>query len=326
VTGCRVFKNLKKRACEPVNVAQTIKFDKNNLNGLVCPECGHGIDLVSNGLHCSVCDRIYKVQEGVPCFVELDPSALPFREEYFEFWFERENKHFWHIARKEIIGDMIARYLSKEYGPLNKVLGLEIGIGNGNVSTELIRKGIQMEGADLFYSSLQYCRKRLDIPLYQTDLLKLPFREKYDLIGIYDIIEHIEDDRLALQNIYQALKPGGTLNVTVPACRFLWSQFDEMDHKRRYTKAELKEKLEAAGFKVRRISFFMFILFPIVYLVRKIQTYPKDTQLKHVHEVQVVPVINGLFLALFRFEKTLLRAFNLPIGSSLIAVAQKPLS
>jgi SAM-dependent methyltransferase len=181
-----------------------------------------------------------------------------------------------------------------------------------------------MEGADLFLTSLQYCRRRLDIPLYQVDLLKLPFKDRYDFIGIYDILEHIEDDPRAIRNLYAALKPGGILNVTVPACKFLWSRFDELDHKRRYSRRELLTKLEMAGFKIKRVSFFMMLLFPVVYLVRKIQRYPKDTRLEHVKEVRVIPVANALFLFIARIEKILMRFVSLPIGSSLIVAAEKP--
>ncbi|MBI2095511.1 MAG: class I SAM-dependent methyltransferase [Candidatus Omnitrophica bacterium] len=255
--------------------------------------------------------------------MKLDVGALPFKEEYFEFWFKRENSHFWHIARKEIIYQFAEPFL-RHFSPFRDFLGIEIGVGNGNVAQQFVRHDIPMEGADLFLSSLQFCRKRLDVPLYQADLLKLPFKDRYDFVGIYDILEHIEDDGLAIANLYRALKPGGVLNVTVPACKFLWSQFDELDHKRRYSKRELVSKLKEVGFKIRRVSFFMFLLFPVVYLIRKIQRYPKDTKLEHVKEVRVIPVVNEILLFLFRFEKILLGITNLPIGSSLIVIAEKP--
>ena len=254
----------------------------------------------------------------------MDPNAAPFKEEYFEFWFERENTHFWHVGRREAIYSFCKPFLKKYFPDFRRITGIEIGIGNGNVTTEFVKRGIPMEGADLFYSSLQFCRKRMDIPLYEADLLKLPFKEKYDFIGIYDIIEHIEDDKMALKNLYNALKPGGLVNITVPACKFLWSQFDELDHKRRYSKKELIEKVQEAGFLVRRTSFLMFFLFPVVYVVRKLQTYPKDTKLEHVKEVRIVPVIKDIFLALFRLEKYLIRLLNFPIGSSLILMAERP--
>ena len=298
-----------------------LNFEK--LAGLVCPSCAAPLSLGLQDLLCSSCSESYPVVDGVPCFVKLDPDALPFKEEYFEFWFKRENAHFWHIVRKEIIYQFARPFLCR-FAPYRDFRGIEIGVGNGNVTHEFTRHGVPMEGADLFLSSLQFCRKRLDIPLYQADLLKLPFKDRYDFIGIYDILEHIEDDRLAIANLYRALKPGGVLNVAVPACKFLWSQFDELDHKRRYSKQELISKLKEAGFSIRRASFFMFLLFPVVYVVRKLQRYPKDTKLKHVKEVRVIPVVNEILLFLFRFEKILLRVMNLPIGSSLIVIAERP--
>ena len=295
-----------------------------SLSGLICPECRSPLAEGGKGLRCTSCPKEYEIKQGIPCFAEMDPKDAPFKEEYFEFWFERENSHFWHVGRRETIYSFSEPFLSKHFPDPRKITGIEIGIGNGSVTSEFVKHGIPMEGADLFYSSLQFCRKRIDIPLYEADLLKLPFKEKYDFIGIYDIIEHIEDDRTALKNLYNALKPGGLVNITVPACKFLWSQFDELDHKRRYSKKELIDKVKEAGFIVHRTSFLMFFLFPVVYVVRKLQTYPKDTKLAHVKEVRIVPVINDIFLALFRLEKYLIRIINFPIGSSLILMAERP--
>ncbi len=294
------------------------------LEGLVCPDCKSPLIAKLENFYCSACRKSFPIKNGIPCFVELDPKALPFKEEYFDFWFERENTHFWHVVRREIIYNFMEPFLKRRSTPFKNIRGMEVGIGNGNVTKEFVEHGVMMEGSDLFYSSLQYCRKRMNIPLYQSDVLNLPFCEKFDFIGIYDIIEHLEDDRRALKNLYGALKAGGLLNITVPACKFLWSQFDELDHKRRYSRRELVEKVEEAGFKIHRVSFLMFLLFPVVYLVRKIQTYPKDTKLEHVSEVRVIPIINEIFLLIFRVERVLLKFFDLPIGSSLILVAEKP--
>lgn len=295
-----------------------------NLEGVVCVSCDKPLRANGSALVCDACQAKTPVRDGIPCFYQLDPDAAPFREEYFDFWFKFETTHFWHVGRREIIYRFTEPFLKQASGSPGGIRGIEIGIGNGNVTKGFVDKGVRMEGADLFESSLRYCRKRMDIPLFQADLLKLPFKQRYDFIGIYDILEHVEDDPAAIRNLYNALKPGGVLSVTVPACMSLWSPFDELDHKRRYSRRELKEKLEAAGFKVKRISFFMFFLFPIIYLVRRTQTYGKDTKLENIKELRSIPVINEVFLAVLRLEKFLLRWLDFPIGSSLIAIAQKP--
>ena len=292
--------------------------------GIVCPECEVWIADQGAVYRCQACRKEYPVKDGIPCFVQLDPQALPFREEYFEFWFKFEQKHFWHIVRREIIYEFTEPFLKRRFSSLRDIRGIEIGIGNGNVAQEFVNHGIPMEGADLFYSSLLFCRRRMNTPLFQADVLKLPFKDRYDFIGIYDIIEHIEDDRAALRNLYKALRPGGILNVTVPACKALWSKFDEWDHKRRYHHDELVEKLKEAGFRIERISYFMFLLFPLIYLVRKIQRYPKETKLQDIKELKIIPGVNRIFLWIFRFEKYLMKFLNYPIGSSLIVIASKP--
>lgn len=299
------------------------RLDPKVLDGLVCPECRSDVVFDSSVLKCGSCGREYPVRDGIPCFVDIDPNEPAFKEDYFEFWF-RQNKHFWQVGRRETVYQFVEPFLKSRSRDLKALSGIEIGIGNGSVTGELMKGGMKMQGADLFYSSLKYCRKRFDIPLYQADLLKLPFYNKFDFVGIYDIIEHIEDDRKSLKNIYGALKPGGFISITVPACKFLWSTFDEHQHVRRYSKKELVEKVKEAGFKVHRISFMMFLLFPVVYAFRKTQKYPTGDKLENVQEVCVIPVINEIFLAVFRLEKFLLRFFNLPIGSSLILLAEKP--
>lgn len=294
------------------------------LEGLVCISCRQNLFDAGQALRCTGCGKEFPVLEGIPRFVTIDPNEPAFKEDYFDFWFKQEN-HFWQIGRRECVYRFVKPYLRRREGGESAWKGIELGIGNGSVAGELMRYGVSMEGADLFYSALRFCRKRFgNIPLYQADLLDLPFKEKYDFAGIYDIIEHVEDDRRCLRNLYEALKPGGLLNITVPACKFLWSDFDKHQHVRRYSKEELVRKVEDAGFDVLRASFMMFLLFPIVYVFRKTQRYPTGDKLENVKEVCVLPVINEIFLAIFRLEKILLKFFNLPIGSSLILIAKKP--
>ena len=229
--------------------------------------------------------------------------------------FEIEDRHFWHVGRKRIILDALRRNVPR----LAKIRMLEIGCGNGNVMAYLRQNGIDVEGGDLSVDGLEYCRQRMgDVPLHRIGILSLPFHNEFDIIGAFDVLEHVKNDERALTEVKWALKPKGSIVLTVPAHKFLWSYFDEeAGHKRRYSKSEITTKLERAGFTVKRISFFMFFLLPILSLVRITHRHSKAPESK------VVPVINDIFLALLTVERWLMRYMNLPTGSSLLVIAEK---
>jgi SAM-dependent methyltransferase len=237
-----------------------------------------------------------------------------------------EQKHFWHVGRREIILDLLRRNISS----LAKSRMLEVGCGNGSVLAFLAKNGIKVEGGDIFMEGLAFCRQRVDyVPLYQLDVLALPFRDEFDVIGLFDVLEHIDDDSKALMEIGQALKRRGVLLITVPAYQFLWSYFDERsNHKRRYKRDELIGKLEQAGFTVKKASYYMFFLFPLLAAIRLIGNTGKRRDDRQLGigmslETKTVPVVHEVFLGLLRLERLLLRHFNLPFGASLVILAQK---
>jgi len=230
--------------------------------------------------------------------------------------FEVEDRHFWYVGRKSIISDALKRNVTH----LDRARMLEIGCGNGNVMAYLKQNGVEsIEGGDLSASGLEYCRQRMgDVPLHQIDVLSLPFHNEFDLIGAFDLLEHVENDEKALTEIRRALKMRGNIVLTVPMHKCLWSHFDETaGHKRRYSKSEIITKLERNGFVVKSSSFFMFFLLPVLSLVRITHRHSKAPELK------VIPIVNSMFLWLLTIEKWLMRYINLPIGSSLLIVAQK---
>ncbi len=172
--------------------------------------------------------------------------------------------------RNKIIGNVITRYLS----PQSRIL--EVGCGTGYVSRYLKKMGYHVECADLFFNALQFCKERdAGDPYYQFNLSDQLFIEEFDGICAFDVLEHIDDDDTVLKNIHDALKPGGTLFITVPADKRLWSAMDiYSEHKRRYSLKELREKIERNGFKVIKMSYFMTLLYPFILLSRKLSSRP----------------------------------------------------
>jgi len=281
---------------------------------------------VSDRYFCQNCAHSYPIVDGIPSFVDQNVTIDSFDPSAFEFLFAMEQKHFWHIGRREIILDVLRRNIPS----LARSRMLEIGCGNGSVLAYLKQNGINIEGGDIFLQALRFCQRRVGFEgLYHIDILALPFHNDFDIIGIFDVLEHIDNDEKALAQINQALKPTGSLILTVPAHKFLWSYFDVHScHRRRYNKGELATKLERNGFIIKKISFWMFFLFPLLVVIRLTSDMfhgKKDEKqnIKASPEVRTIPIINEVFLGLLRLEKQLVRHLNLPFGASLLVLAEK---
>jgi SAM-dependent methyltransferase len=146
--------------------------------------------------------------------------------------------------------------------------------------------------------------------------------ESFDLITALDVIEHLDADVDALKAMRSRLRPGGKMIVTVPAYMFLWSYFDVInEHKRRYTRYELRSKLQAAGLTIEKISYFNCLLFPVVFAVRKLNNLLKRNDSS---DIDMPSQSANFFLKMiFGLEKYLLRFVNLPFGVSILAVVKK---
>ena len=104
----------------------------------------------------------------------------------------------------------------------------------------------------MFLEGIDFANARVpDADLFQMDARQIPFREEFDVIGAFDVFEHIDQDQTVLEQMHAAVKPGGGIIVTVPQHRWLWSMVDEYSfHRRRYRRMELLQKVKAAGFEV----------------------------------------------------------------------------
>jgi len=135
-----------------------------------------------------------------------------------------------------------------------------------------------------------------------------------------DVIEHIDNDLIALRELKRVTKPDGLILITVPAYQFLWSAHDlAHHHKRRYSSKILKNKLKEAGFEILKLSYFNTILSPIIISLRLIK---KLIHSKKPDIGTVNPLLNYLLKLLFYIEAPIIKYFNLPFGISLVAVAR----
>ncbi|GHE60246.1 MAG: class I SAM-dependent methyltransferase [Bacteroidota bacterium] len=240
---------------------------------------------------------------------------------YEEKYHDIETDHFWFKARREFI-----LKLFKETDRNSSIL--DIGCSSGILLKELALNGFNPDhlyGLDISPEAISNCKSNGLKNAFVMDGHSPDFDQQFDIIVASDNLEHLKDDKLALKNWFNTLKPGGRLYVFVPAYMFLWSQHDEVNmHYRRYTKKELSRKLSEAGFRIERTSYWNVTLFFPLYLKRKLNNLTKS-KAENIHgDIERIPTGNGLLLALLSLENKLLKSFNAPFGVSTFCVAYKP--
>src|SRR5262249_4309693 len=140
-----------------------------------------------------------------------------------------EDRHFWFRARNRLIFEIVKK-ISSQLNP--GYLVLEVGCGTGNV-LRFLRQACpdgKVVGLELWFDGIRFAQARFPALLVQGDVRNCPFGKQFDLIGMFDVLEHVSEERETLRALQQALKPGGKLILTVPAHQYLWSYFDEAAH------------------------------------------------------------------------------------------------
>lgn len=243
--------------------------------------------------------------------------------EVYDFFYGAEDRHWWFLARRRILLAVLERAV-----PRTGIEIADVGCGTGGMAAPLSRFG-RVTAVDEASEAREYCRRRgldrvLSIAEWDAET------SAYDLLTAFDVVEHVEDDLALLKRLHARLKPGGTLVVTVPAYRFLWSPFDEMNHHyRRYSRGELRRRLESAGFRVRRATYFNTLLFPVIAIVRLAERAlgldPADEAEKKKALARWFKVgpLNGVLGGIFASERHWLVERDLPAGCSILAVAVK---
>jgi SAM-dependent methyltransferase len=284
----------------------------------LCVSCGH--TLRGSDWACDRCGWSAPAQDGIPQLSRLQGAqAAKFSPREFESLYALEQDYFWFRGRIRLILWAFERYADgcRSF--------LEIGCGTGSVLAALARAhpGVAVWGSEAYLEGLQFARTRVDSArLMQMDARCVPFADEFDAIGMFDVIEHIEEDQAVLSQVSRALRPGGILLITVPQHRFLWSPADEhAGHARRYARAELVRKVEQAQFRVLRCTSFVSLLFPLL-LVSRFRRRSREYD-SHA-EYRVPRVVNGLLEIALSAERTAIRlGATLPFGGSLLLVARR---
>jgi len=234
----------------------------------------------------------------------------------YEKMAELDDRHWWYRARREIIADLIRRQAK----PPNGAAILEIGCGTGH-NLKMLSEFGEVDALELDAEARSVAEKRLGKSVMSAPLPALagvPERH-YDLIGAFDVIEHIDDDQAALASIAKRLKKGGKLVITVPAHQWMWSAHDVVNHhKRRYSSKALRALLESSPLKLERIGYFNSFLFPLAVAERAASRLRR----KDSADVKLPPrPLNAALERVFAAERYLVGRLPLPPGLSLFAVA-----
>jgi SAM-dependent methyltransferase len=241
-----------------------------------------------------------------------------------------EDKHWWFAGRTWSLLHMLDRVVK----PDGRQRVLDIGCGAGNMFHHLARYG-PVVGVDNNPKPLAVARRR-GFDVREGTAENLPSEaETFELVTLLDTLEHCDDDIAALRECYRVLTHGGHLAVTVPAFQRLWSHNDELNaHKRRYTTGEMAEKLRRVGFRIKRMSYNNFLVSPVaipLILLRRGAGQEPELGSPHFddesYQVEMEPapaLLNVLLTGVSWTESQLLRWFDLPVGTSIICIAQKP--
>jgi 2-polyprenyl-3-methyl-5-hydroxy-6-metoxy-1,4-benzoquinol methylase len=235
----------------------------------------------------------------------------------FDAHIEHDETHWWFEGRRAIVSSLI-RKIPKATG--RHILDVGSGAG-GMISTiQELGKVTALESDPKMFEYLQN-RFGEDIAVIKNTWGDGDFG-KYDIITMFDVLEHIDDERAALQRILTSLGSHGFFVCTVPAFQFLWSEHDvAAHHKRRYTKKELANKLREAGFNIQYITYFTFFLFLPILLVRLFSRFHKKT--KTDFEIAKIGFLSRILKIIFASEAKILRFVSLPFGVSLFCIAKK---
>ena len=232
-----------------------------------------------------------------------------------------EDSHWWFVGRRAILESFLRTIAEKFRRPNSALRILDVGCGTG-ANLEMLSQFGSAEGVDVSDDALEFCRQK-GLTVQKGLAETLPYAdETFDISTALDVIEHLDDDVAGLSEMHRVTKTGGYSLIFVPAFMWLWGVQDDIsNHRIRYTKNQIVERVEKAGFKIERATYANFTFFAPILGGRALM---KLTGIKPESENNVnISALNGLFGSIFSAERFWLKRFGFPFGVSIVVVAKK---
>lgn len=286
----------------------------------VCLACERRHD--DDGWRCPSCAHTPATVNGFRAFAPaLERESDGFVESYFDELAPLEAGSFWFRGRNRLIVWALAKYFPTACDLL------EVGCGTGFVLAGIraARPTMRLAGSDVFTRGLSFARRRVpDATLFQMDARALPYAEQFDVIGAFDVLEHIDEDEEVLAQLYQGCRPGGGILVTVPQHMSLWSKNDEAArHRRRYSQPELVRKVSAAGFRVLHATSFVTLPLPLM-VASRLRARRSREHHDPLAELKLPKALDAALAAALAVERAAIRGgVSLPAGGSLLLAARR---
>jgi SAM-dependent methyltransferase len=270
----------------------------------------------------------------------LGRPAVHRDEEYEEAGFDvlrdMQSRHFWYQGRHRFLLRAFKDQLGNSPATPQGLSAVDLGGGCGGwisyLHTDSARRFRELALADSSVRALEFAGTVIpgSVDRYQIDLLDLGWENRWDAAFLLDVLEHLPDDLSALRQVERALRPGGLLFVTTPALKFFWSYNDDIAHHvRRYARQDFIRLAAESGLILKKASYFMFLLSPLLWLSRlaapKVKEMTPDQiqgLLQRTHRVPARPV-NALLNCVFGLETPLGLRLPFPWGTSILGVFQK---
>lgn len=286
-----------------------------------CTACKHEYE--GGSWTCPRCEVAPESVDGFLLFSrELAESEGNIDPVHFEKVAEVEPKNFWYRSRNRLILWALEKYFPRIES------FFEIGCGSGYVLSGVgsSMPHLSLYGSDLSVAGLNFAKERVEkATLLQMDARNIPFTNEFDVIGAFDVLEHIEDDEQVLAQMFSAVRTGGGIVITVPQHKFLWGPMDEYScHVRRYAADDLKRAVSNVGFRVIRCTSFVSALLPMMILSRLLFRGKIDEKGDLPPGLKIGRPLNYIFEKIMSVEaKAVDMGVDMPAGGSLLLVASK---
>jgi SAM-dependent methyltransferase len=253
--------------------------------------------------------------------------------EGFKTLLHMQREHFWYIGRHRFLYHALRHTMARHLDHAGGLRMVDLGGGCGGwvqyLSERQDARIAELALADASPVALQMAAQVLSssVKRYQIDLLDLRWKARWDVVFLLDVLEHIPEQVRALQQIREALRPGGILILACPALQFFWSYNDVLCHHcRRYSRGDYAHLAAECGLEFLQARYFMFFLSPLLWLsrlrVKHLEPEQAKAALMGAHRVPSAPV-NGLLSLVFRAETPLGWYAPFPWGTSVLGVFRR---